>query len=86
VKDNEMNSNVSRVQYAPLSEMRRTLAEASSRLGIQEGSLRHEELASHMLVLFENTHDAQEVLAAALEHSRFAAEQTNRETVCSVRD
>lgn len=63
--------------------MRRTLAEASSRLGIEEGSLRHEELASQILVLFENTQDAEEVLAAALEHGRLAAQQTDDEAVCS---
>jgi hypothetical protein len=75
-----MNSNPI---AASLSVMRRTLAEASCQLGIEEGSLQHEELASRILVLFENALDANEVLAAAIEQGRFAAEQTDHEAVCS---
>jgi hypothetical protein len=50
-----------------LSDMRGVLAEASRRLSVVEGSLEHEELASRILALFETDHDADEVLAAALE-------------------
>jgi hypothetical protein len=67
---------------APLSVMRRILAEASFQLGIDEGSLQHEKLASRILVLFENTLDAEGVLATAIEQGRFAAEQTN-DKACS---
>jgi hypothetical protein len=54
-----------------LQAMRRVLAEASVRLAVVEGSPEHEALAQRVLRLFESTHNADEVLAAALDNERF---------------
>jgi hypothetical protein len=66
----EMNADLA-TEPSSLSAMRRVLAEASRRLGVEEGSLRHEQLALRVLRLFEATGDADEVLAASIVQNQF---------------
>jgi hypothetical protein len=73
-----MNSAV--INSVSLSAMRGVLTEASVQLGIEEGSLQHEELASRILRLFEATRDADEVLASALRQNQFDALAAEDET------